>query len=66
MSETTPTSPRLLPNPEECHTRHIAVELSECLVKDPWTCPNAVRFGNGSFCHHPERRKFERKPTESN
>jgi len=56
---------RSLPNPEVCQTRCMSEGISDCLVKDPWTCPYALRFGEGFFCQHPDAPRFERPPSSS-
>ena len=50
-----------LPDPERCLTKHLgySLDFSDCLVKNPYACEYAVRFGSGVFCNHPERRSFE-------
>jgi len=66
MPDAPPPGPRSLPDPDWCHTRGMTVELSDCLVKQPQSCPHVQPFGNNCFCLHPDRRKFERKPKYSN
>ena len=53
-----------LPDSEVCRTKDIWSDwMMVCLVDDPKTCPFVIPFGDGFYCHHPDRKKFE-KPTD--
>jgi hypothetical protein len=52
---------RQLPDPQICRTKSIGTEcMMECLVESPYACPFVTLFGNGFYCHHPDREKFEK------
>ena len=55
-------APKPLPDPEICRTQYLGrvVDLCECLVKNPDRCAYALRFGEGTFCRHPECRSFDK------
>jgi len=61
MTDSTANDHRPLPDPERCRTKYLgqALDLSDCLVNNPAGCEFAVRFGNGVFCYHHDRRIFE-------
>jgi CheY-like chemotaxis protein len=54
--------PRRLPDTGICRTGYLgqALDLSECLVENPEGCEYAVRVGTGIYCHHADRRSFEK------
>jgi hypothetical protein len=37
-----------------------SLDLSKCLVENPNGCVYAVHFGSGVYCHHADRRSFEK------
>lgn len=55
-----------LPDPEICRTQLVYDELWECLVKYAFRCPHVIRFGNGYYCDHSERGKFDLKKNKEN
>jgi len=59
------TAKKTLPDPEICRTKTICPDLMECLVERPSTCPYVVPFGEGYFCRHPDRKKFEKSTDRS-
>jgi hypothetical protein len=64
MTGDTVSNQRRLPDPEICRTRYLGqpLDFSKCLVKDPNGCEYAVRYGSGIYCHHADRRSFEKTP----
>ena len=62
MTDDTVSIQRRLPDPEICRTRHLGqtLDLSKCLVENPNSCVYAVRYGSGVYCHHHDRRSFEK------
>ena len=63
VANDTVSNQRRLPDPEICRTRHLgpSLDLSKCLVENSNGCVYAVRYGSGVYCHHHDRRGFERK-----
>ena len=44
---------------EECRTRHINAEFSNCLAREKkYRCNYAFLFGDGYLCTHPNHREF--------
>ena len=54
-----------LPDPEICRTQFLgqSVEFSACQVENPSGCKYAGRVAASVYCHHPDRRKFEKTAT---
>lgn len=62
MTNDTVSNQRTVPDPEKCRTRYLGqtLDLSKCLVENPGGCEYAARFGSGAYCHHHDRRSFEK------
>ena len=61
-AEDTVSKQNRLPNPKICRTKFLgqSVEFSACLVENPVGCLYAGRVGTSVYCHHPDRRTFEK------
>ena len=53
---------RWLPDPELCRTRYLGPfpDFSQCLAENPDDCRYGTRVVSNVFCHHPDRRRFEK------
>ncbi len=62
MSLETTGASRNLPDAEVCRGQDAGFgDYVDCLVAHPNWCPHVLRFGDGHFCLHPERREIVRK-----
>jgi hypothetical protein len=50
------------PDTKNCRTKFLgqSVEFSACLVQNPVGCIYAGRVDASVYCHHPNRRDFEK------
>jgi hypothetical protein len=55
-------APRILPDPAICRAKVAGFgDYADCLVKHPFECLHALRFGWGILCQHPQRKEIVRR-----